>query len=145
MATTTSRELVTAGPEATEEAAARLARHVRHGDLLLLEGEMGAGKTTFVRGLAGGLGVEGNVMSPTFQLVRVYRGPLQLAHVDLYRLADAAEVADLGLDELLDEGAVVVEWGERLLDPAAVRVTIEVLDEGRRRLRIVEAPSRWSW
>jgi tRNA threonylcarbamoyladenosine biosynthesis protein TsaE len=98
-----------------------------------------------VRGLACGLGVSGDVMSPTFQLVRVYRGPLQLAHVDLYRLAGAAEVADLGLDELLDEGAVVVEWGERLPDPAAVRVTIEVLDERRRRLRIVEAPSRWSW
>jgi tRNA threonylcarbamoyladenosine biosynthesis protein TsaE len=145
VATTTSRELVTAAPEATEDAAARLARHVRCGDLLLLEGEMGAGKTTFVRGLASGLGVAGDVMSPTFQLVRVYRGPLQLAHVDLYRLADPAEVADLGLDELLDEGAVVVEWGDRLRDPTAIRVTIEVLDERRRRLRIVEAPSRWSW
>ena len=145
MATTTSRELVTATPEATEAAAARLARHVRRGDLLALEGEMGAGKTTFVRGLAIGLRVAGDVMSPTFQLVRVYRGPLQLAHLDLYRLADAAEVADLGLDELLDEGAVVVEWGERLRDPGAARVTIEVLDERRRRLRIVEAPNRWSW
>ena len=145
MATTTSRELVTTTPEATEESAARLARHVRRGDLLLLEGEMGAGKTTFVRGLASGLRVAGDVMSPTFQLVRVYRGLLQLAHVDLYRLTDAAEVADLGLDELLDEGAVVVEWGDRLHDPAAVRVTIEVLDERRRRLRIVEAPNRWSW
>jgi tRNA threonylcarbamoyladenosine biosynthesis protein TsaE len=137
--------VLTAAPEATEEAAARLARHLRRGDLLLLEGEMGAGKTTFVRGLASGLGVAGDVMSPTFQLVRVYPGPVQLAHVDLYRLADAAEVADLGLDELLDDGAVVVEWGERLRDPAAIRVTIEVVDERRRRLRIVEAPNRWSW
>lgn len=145
MATTTSRELVTATPEATEGAAARLARHVRRGDLLLLEGEMGAGKTTFVRGLARGLRVAGDVMSPTFQLVRVYGGRLQLAHVDLYRLSDAAEVADLGLDELLEDGAVVVEWGERLPDPDAVRLTIEVLDERRRRLRIVEAPNRWSW
>jgi tRNA threonylcarbamoyladenosine biosynthesis protein TsaE len=136
---------VTDAPEATEAAAARLARHVRRGDLLLLEGEMGAGKTTFVRGLARGLDVAGDVMSPTFQLVRVYRGPLQLAHVDLYRLSDAAEVADLGLDELLEEGAVVVEWGERLRDPGAARVTIEVVDELRRRLRIVEAPNRWSW
>jgi tRNA threonylcarbamoyladenosine biosynthesis protein TsaE len=145
VATTTSRELVTSAPEATEEAAAGLARHVRHGDLLLLEGEMGAGKTTFVRGLARGLGVAGDVMSPTFQLVRVYQGPVQLAHVDLYRLSGAAELADLGLDELLDEGAVVVEWGDRLRSPAAVRVAIEVLDERRRRLRIEEAPDRWSW
>src|SRR5215470_13038061 len=87
VATTTSRELVTAAPEATEAAAARLARHVRRGDLVLLEGEMGAGKTTFVRGLARGMNVTGDVMSPTFQLVRVYRGPLQLADVDLYRVA----------------------------------------------------------
>jgi tRNA threonylcarbamoyladenosine biosynthesis protein TsaE len=145
VATTTSRELVTATPEATEEAAARLARHVRSGDLLLLEGEMGAGKTTFVRGLARGLGVTGDVMSPTFQLVRVYRGPVQLAHVDLYRLPDSSDLAELGLDELLDEGAAVVEWGERLRDPGAVRIGIEVLDERRRRLRIEEAPNRWSW
>jgi tRNA threonylcarbamoyladenosine biosynthesis protein TsaE len=145
VATTTSRELVTDAPEATEAAAARLARHVRRGDLLLLEGEMGAGKTTFVRGLARGLGSSGDVMSPTFQLVRVYRGPMQLAHVDLYRLAGAAELADLGLDELLDEGAVVVEWGDRLREPGAARIAIEVLDERRRRLRIEEAPRPWSW
>ena len=145
MATTTSRELVTASPEATEAAAARLARHVRRGDLLLLTGEMGAGKTTFVRGLAAGLGVAGDVMSPTFQLVRVYAGPVQLAHVDLYRLDGPGEVADLGLDELLDEGAVVVEWGDRLEQSGAARVAIEVLDKRRRRLRIEEAPPSWSW
>ncbi len=145
MATTTSGELVTESPAETEAAAAGLARHVRRGDLLLLEGEMGSGKTTFVRGLTKGLGVSGDVMSPTFQLVRVYRGPVQLAHVDLYRLERAGELADLGLDELLDEGAVVVEWGERLNATCAVRVSIEVLDEGRRRLRIEEAPGSWSW
>lgn len=146
MATTTSREtVVTAAPEETEAAAARLARHVRRGDLLLLEGEMGAGKTTFVRGLARGLGVSGDVMSPTFQLVRLYRGSIQLAHVDLYRVAEPGELADLGLDDLLDEGAAVVEWGDRLRVPGAVRVTIEVLDERRRRLRIEEAPGSWCW
>jgi len=145
VATTTSRELETGRPEATEAAAGRLARHVGRGDLLLLAGEMGAGKTTFVRGLAAGMGVTGDVMSPTFQLVRVYRGPVQLAHVDLYRLDGAAELADLGLDELLDDGAVVVEWGDRLREPGAVRIAIDVLDEHRRRLRIEEAPDRWSW
>jgi tRNA threonylcarbamoyladenosine biosynthesis protein TsaE len=145
VATTTSREVVTALPEATEAAAERLARHVRRGDLLLLEGEMGAGKTTFVRGLARGMGVSGDVMSPTFQLVRVYRGPVPLAHVDLYRVAGTEEVEELGLDELLDAGAVVVEWGGRLREPGAARVSIEVLDERRRRLRIEEAPAPWSW
>jgi tRNA threonylcarbamoyladenosine biosynthesis protein TsaE len=133
------------GPEATEAAAERIARHVGRGDLLLLQGEMGAGKTTFVRGLARGLGVSGDVMSPTFQLVRVYPGPVQLAHVDLYRLASGAELADLGLDELLDDGAVVVEWGDRLDEPGAARVVVDVLDERVRRLRIAEAPASWSW
>lgn len=145
MATTTSRELLTESPEETEAAAGRLARHVRLGDLLLVSGEMGAGKTTLVRGLARGLKASGDVMSPTFQLVRLYPGPLPLAHIDLYRIADASELTDLGLEELLEEGAVVVEWGDRLEGEAGVRIAIDVLDERRRMLRIVEAPTSWSW
>jgi len=145
VATTTSRERGTDAPEATEAAAARLARHVGRGDLLLLRGELGAGKTTFVRGLASGLGVSGHVLSPTFQLVRVYAGPVPLAHVDVYRLEAGADLVDLGLDELLDRGAVVVEWGDRLREPGAVRLAIDVLDGRRRRLRIEEAPGSWSW
>lgn len=141
MATT----VVTASPEETEAAAARLARHIGRGDLLLLSGELGAGKTTFVRGLARGMAVSDDVMSPTFQLVRIYAGPIPLAHVDLYRLVDAGDLADLGLDDLLDGGAVVVEWGDRLRDDTGFRVAIEVLDERRRRLRIEEAPNSWSW
>jgi len=106
---------------------------------------MGSGKTTFVRGLARGLGVEGDVMSPTFQLVRIYPGPIQLAHVDLYRLSSPRDLADLGLDELLDQGAVVVEWGDRLLDAGAVRLHLDVLNQYQRRLRLEEAPNSWSW
>ncbi len=106
-------------------------------------GELGAGKTTFVRGLARGAGTAGDVMSPTFQLVRVYPGRLQLAHVDLYRL-ETGEVADLGLDELLDQGAVAVEWGDRLAADGTPRVIFENPGRGRRRLRLEEAPD-WSW
>ena len=106
---------------------------------------MGSGKTVFVRGLAAGLGVQGDVISPTFQLVRIYPGPIQLAHVDLYRVADAGDLGDLGLDELLDQGAVVVEWGDRLVDAGAVRVHLDMLDRGRRRLILEEAPNCWSW
>src|SRR5262249_17906535 len=80
-----------------------------------------------------------------FQLVRIYPGPIVLAHVDLYRVADARDLADVGLDELLDQGAVVVEWGDRLPAADAIRVTLEVLDRDRRRLTIAEAPSSWSW
>lgn len=93
-----------------EELAATLAV----GDLLLLAGELGAGKTTFVRGLARGLGAEAWVQSPTFQLVRIYPGRIQLAHVDVYRLQPGADLTDLGLADLLDQGVVAVEWGDRL-------------------------------
>jgi tRNA threonylcarbamoyladenosine biosynthesis protein TsaE len=115
MATGTLPERRTASPEETEAVGEELAAGLGVGDLLLLAGELGAGKTTFVRGLARGLGVTSAVQSPTFQLVRVYPGRVQLAHVDLYRLESGADLGDLGLDDLLDQGVVAVEWGDRLL------------------------------
>jgi tRNA threonylcarbamoyladenosine biosynthesis protein TsaE len=139
-------ELITGSPEETEEVAARLGERLGPGDLLLLVGDLGAGKTTFVRGLARGMGVEGQVISPTFQLVRVYRGPVPLAHVDLFRLDVAAELAELDLDGLLEAGAVAVEWGDRLEgSEGAVRVVIEPLDEYRRRVTLAGGTSRCSW
>ena len=115
MATTTLREHVTASAAETEAAGEALGRRLRAGDVVLLIGELGAGKTTFVRGVARGAGSDAPVASPTFQLVRVYPGRLQLAHVDLYRVEKPPELAELGLDELADQGAVLVEWGDRLL------------------------------
>jgi tRNA threonylcarbamoyladenosine biosynthesis protein TsaE len=109
------RELVTISPSETEAAGEQLGRRLRVGDIVLLTGELGAGKTTFVRGVARGAGSAAPVASPTFQLVRVYPGRVQLAHVDLYRVEKPPELADLGLDELADQGAVVVEWGDRLM------------------------------
>ena len=81
------------------------------------------------------MGSSAHVASPTFQLVRVYAGRVQIAHVDLYRLEDSADLADLGLDELLDQGAVVVEWGDRLEAPEAALLSIEHLGGDRRHLR----------
>lgn len=116
------------------------------GDLLLLAGPLGAGKTTFVRGLAAGLGCRGDVASPTFQLVRVYPGPLQLAHVDLYRLEAAPELEGLGLEELLDEGVVAIEWGDRIDPEGAARILIEPLGESdSRRLTLEGGRPDWSW
>ena len=111
---------------------------MQKGDLVLLRGELGAGKTTFVRGVARGIGSAAPVASPTFQLVRIYPGRLQLAHVDLYRLEDGDELRDLGLDELVDAGAVVVEWGDRIDKRAGVDaalISIEHLGGDRRLIR----------
>jgi len=136
VATTTSLE--TSSPEETEAAGEELGRRLQKGDLVLLRGELGAGKTTFVRGVARGIGSAAPVASPTFQLVRIYPGRLQLAHVDLYRLEDGDELRDLGLDELLDAGAVVVEWGDRIDKRAGANtalISIEHLGGDRRLIR----------
>jgi tRNA threonylcarbamoyl adenosine modification protein YjeE len=135
-------DLVTSTPAETESAGEQFGQGLTQGDLVLLEGDLGAGKTTFVRGVVRGVGSSAHVASPTFQLVRVYPGRLQVAHVDLYRLQDGAELADLGLDELLDQGAVVVEWGDRLEAPEAALVSIEHLGGDRRHLRLVRELSR---
>jgi tRNA threonylcarbamoyladenosine biosynthesis protein TsaE len=134
-ATTTLPDLVSHSPAETEAAGETLGRRLRVGDIVLLTGELGAGKTTFVRGVARGAGSEAAVASPTFQLVRVYPGRLQLAHVDLYRIEVDAELAELGLEELLDEGAVLVEWGDRLRIGEAARIHLEHLEGDRRLLR----------
>jgi len=127
--------LETSAADETESAGEELGRRLRRGDLVLLKGELGAGKTTFVRGVARGTGSSAPVASPTFQLVRVYPGRVQLAHVDLYRLEKADEVRDIGLDELLDAGAVVVEWGERLDVEDAALIEFEHLGGDRRLIR----------
>ena len=140
MATTTSREA--SSPEETEALGEDLGRRLRVGDLVLLSGELGAGKTTFVRGVARGCGSAMPVASPTFQLVRVYSGRLQLAHVDLYRIESEVELRDLGLEELLDNGAVIVEWGERLDDPRAARIQFDSLGGHRRRIDFIRDPGQ---
>jgi tRNA threonylcarbamoyladenosine biosynthesis protein TsaE len=145
VATTTSRE--TSSPGETEAAGEELGRRLRPGDLVLLKGELGAGKTTFVRGMARGVGSAAPVASPTFQLVRIYPGRVQLAHVDLYRLEKGDALRDLGLEELLDAGAAVVEWGERLFtSPPRVGssefalIAIEHLGGDRRRITVEREP-----
>jgi len=135
LVTTTLREETTTSAAETEALGERLGADLKPGDLVLLAGPLGSGKTTFVRGMARGAGSDAQVQSPTFQLVRVYPGRVQLAHVDLYRVKVAGELADLGLDELLDQGAMVIEWGDRLEVHAAEVVTFESLGGDRRRLR----------
>lgn len=103
----------TRSAEETRRLAAAIAGLVRSGDVLVLAGDLGAGKTVFVQGLAHGLGVEERVVSPTFALVRSYRGRLPLVHADVYRLERVSELEDLGLDEH-EDAVVCVEWGDVL-------------------------------
>lgn len=110
-------ELEVKTPEQMRALGEQLAGLLRPGDLVVLAGELGAGKTTLVQGIGVGLGVQAPVVSPTFVIARVHNdGRLPLVHVDAYRLGSAAEVDDLDLDTDLDSAVTVVEWGEGLVE-----------------------------
>jgi len=131
---------VTASEDETQAVGRELAVMLHAGDVLLLSGDLGAGKTTFVRGLAEGLGIDpGEVSSPTFTLVHEYRGNgLTLYHADLYRLERAA-TDDLGLEEIgFKDGVLAIEWPDRLSHalPGARWVRLEVVNEESRRITI---------
>ena len=119
-------------PQDTRSIGAAIAPLLRPRDALVLTGELGAGKTTFVQGLARGLEVEQPVASPTFTLIREYTGRLTVAHVDVYRLDRVQEVVDLALDEVADGDAViVVEWGDaidELLADERLRIELTTAD-----------------
>jgi len=104
------------------------------GEVILLDGELGSGKTTLTRGIGRGLGIERGVRSPTFQLLREYRGRLKLHHADLYRIGGMAEADELGLDELPgDDGVLVVEWAERGFKRRGyLGIRLEYAEPGRR-------------
>ena len=126
----------------TQELARAMAARLVPGSVLLLRGELGAGKTAFVRGLAEGLEVpDDQVSSPTFTLVQSYRGRLPLVHADLYRIT-SAEVDDLGLDETAQEGILAIEWAEKLARPVpgAISILLEDLGGDRRRITIDGLP-----
>ena len=126
------RTIITGSEEDTILEAAKLASDLAPGAVLLLSGELGAGKTAFVRGLAKGLGLDAEeVTSPTFTLVHEYQGGrLPLIHVDLYRL-ERAEIDDIGLDEeLASRGVLAIEWPERLSREPAGAVNVRIVDTG---------------
>lgn len=132
-------EVVTASPEETEALAARLAATLRPGDVVAVSGELGAGKTTFVRGVARALGVVEPVSSPTFTIGHRYEAPVPVAHLDLYRLSglDPEEWGDL--EPYFDGSIAFVEWPEHGTDwlpSARVAVTLTHVDESHRRIRI---------
>ncbi len=131
---------ITHSEAATIDAGRTLGRRLSPGAVVLLEGPLGAGKTAFVRGLAEGLGCDGeDVSSPTFTIVQEYRGRVTLQHVDLYRLGPA-EVDDLALEDLMEGAVTAVEWPDRWREPPAdaVVVKIEPLGGDRRNIEVRE-------
>ena len=132
---------------ATADLGARIARLLEPGDAVLLKGDLGAGKTTLARAILRALGVEGHVPSPTFTLVQTYQPrDLRVFHCDLYRIEDQRELAELGLDDAMDDGAVLVEWPERgfpaRLSGKALTVTLTQTGPNAREARIA-GPARW--
>ena len=123
--------------DATRDLAGAVSSLARPGDVIVLAGDLGAGKTAFVQGFGRGLGVTDRITSPTFTLVHVYEGRVPVHHLDVYRLEQLSEVLDLGLAEMLDEGGVVlVEWGDAILpvlphDFLEVRLTFGVGEDDR--------------
>ncbi len=134
----------TRSPDETQALGERLGRALAAGDVVALSGELGAGKTAFVQGLARGLGVAGRVSSPTFTIVNEHQGRVPLFHVDFYRLERAAELDAIGFDDYFARGGVVVvEWGDRF--PAALprerlEVRIAITGDEERTLTISGPP-----
>jgi tRNA threonylcarbamoyladenosine biosynthesis protein TsaE len=132
---------------ATEAFGEALGRQLRGGDVVALQGGLGAGKTTLARGVLRGLGHRGDVTSPTFPIVLTYEPPdtrLPAWHVDLYRIEDEAELEELGLDEARVDGVLLIEWPERLpaLWPETLRLTLAEPAGGGRALT-AEVPAAW--
>ena len=129
--------VVTASERETFTLGEELARFLVPGTFVLLHGNLGAGKTALVRGIASGLGADpDDVSSPTFVLVQHYKGRVPLTHVDLYRLEQSAAIDDLGLEEMADGGVVAVEWAERLPRPIDHSITVKIEDLGETTRRI---------
>lgn len=141
-------EIKTASPKETQKVAKDLAKTLTGGDVVALFGDLGAGKTTFVQGLAQGLGIKRKITSPTFVFMRSYpffkKGKeMTFYHIDLYRGEEKADFAALGLDEIFSPDSIVVlEWAERLenfLPKARINVKIETVDTKTRRINVKRA------
>ena len=154
--------LTTTGAHQTEALGEAIGPLLRVGDLVVLTGDLGTGKTTFTKGLARGLGVTQRVTSPTFTIVQEYDGRVPVAHVDVYRLDRIQELHDFGFDELIESRVTVVEWGEAIapvlpFDRIDVRIAMvdededsaaapagDVVEDDRRVVEVVASGPAWA-
>ena len=143
-----NREHVLPTPEDTQAFGRQLAALLQPGDLVVLAGPLGAGKTALTQGIGAGLGVREPVTSPTFVIARVHRGGrLPLVHVDAYRLGGAADVDDLDLDASAEESVTVVEWGQGLVEQLAdghLQVRLDRRDDDVRTAELVPHGDGWT-
>ena len=140
-----NKTIIAREPAEMEEIGVELARVLRDGMLVSLVGPLGSGKTTLAKGIAKGLLITDLVVSPSYLLARDYRGRLRMHHIDAYRISSLAELAEVGLADLLppEEGVSVVEWPERidgLVEVSDALVRIEPLDDGARRVHVTTRP-----
>ena len=143
-----SLDFVSKSPEQTRRIGIRLGAALQQGDLICLQGDLGAGKTTLVQGMAQGLGALDSVSSPTFVLVNAYRraDEAQFFHMDAYRVESAPEGEELDLDSMLDAGPLLIEWAERIekiLPRECLWVTLEHVSEEHRQMRFVARGKRY--
>lgn len=139
--------IITRDPEETQRIGEMIGAHAKPGDILLLVGELGAGKTCLAQGVLWGLGSEEYARSPTFVLVSEYEGRLPMYHMDLYRLDKIEDIIDLGLDEyLFGDGVCVVEWAQKAPEAFPeqhVVIRIEYIDDTTRRLKLTASDARY--
>jgi tRNA threonylcarbamoyladenosine biosynthesis protein TsaE len=143
-------ELRSDAPRTTHAVGRAVASVLRAGDVVVLTGDLGTGKTVVAQGVAAGLDVTEPVVSPTFALVHEYSGSLPVRHVDVYRLDHVQEAIDLGLEELLDDGVVLVEWGERVrevlpADRLEITLALGGVDDPEDTRVVTLVPSGVSW
>lgn len=139
---------ISSSPQATRQLGQSLGALLQPGDCICLQGDLGAGKTTFVQGVAAGWGARDEVSSPTFVLVNVYRGgdEKKLFHLDTYRIESPAEAEELDLDSMLAQGPLLIEWPERIqpvLPTETLWITLDYLDDTRRQLNFQAAGVRY--
>jgi tRNA threonylcarbamoyladenosine biosynthesis protein TsaE len=138
--------VTTRGPDETLAVGRALAEVLSRGDVVLLGGDLGAGKTVFTRGVARGLGIVDPVVSPTFTIVREYPGRIPLVHVDVYRIETVRELHDLGFDEVVREDAVtVIEWGDLVASmfPERLEIRLALVSDDTREIEVAVRGASW--
>ncbi len=133
--------IVSESPEKTVSIGENLAKSLKAGNIVGLSGELGAGKTVMVKGICKGLGYDGAVTSPTYNLINVYSGQPEIFHFDFYRLETLADLVDLGYEDYFysDRGISLVEWADRVpeaMSDAVISIEMEIVSERKRRIRI---------